>query len=56
MLEGFTWEAPRGDDFDVGFEAVEGKLKADLVVSLARASMGNETEWWMKMAMARKNR
>ena len=52
MLEGFTGEAPRGDDFDVGFEAVEGELKADLVVALARASMGHKTEWWVRMARA----
>ena len=30
-----TWNTPWCDDLDVGLEAVEGELEADLVVALA---------------------
>lgn len=32
---------PRGDDLDVGLEGVEGKLEANLVVTLTSAAMGD---------------
>ena len=37
-----TRDAPWSDDLDVGLEAVEGKLEADLVVTPARASVRDE--------------
>ena len=36
-----TWVSPRRDDLDIGLEAIERKLKTDLVVTLASATMGN---------------
>ena len=34
-----TRNAPRGNNLDVGLEAVEGELEADLVVALAGAAV-----------------
>ena len=38
-----TWKAPRCDHLDVGLEAVESELKADLVIALPSATMRHET-------------
>lgn len=32
---------PRGNDLDLGLQSVEGKLEADLVITLASATMGD---------------
>jgi hypothetical protein len=37
-----TRDSPRSDDLDIWFEAIEGHLEADLVVSFASAAMGDE--------------
>jgi hypothetical protein len=37
-----TWESPRGDDFNVGLEAVKGELETDLVVALSSATVRDE--------------
>lgn len=37
-----TGNSPRSDDFDVWLETVEGKLKSDLIISFASASVRDE--------------
>lgn len=37
-----TRDSPGSDNFDVGLQAIKGEFKADLVVSFACATMGNE--------------
>lgn len=44
VLCALTGDTPRSDDFDVGLEAVEGKLETDLVVTLARATVSNKAK------------
>jgi hypothetical protein len=39
-----TRNSPRCDHLDIGLEAVEGKLEADLVISFPRTAMRHETE------------
>jgi hypothetical protein len=39
-----TGDTPRRDNLDVRLEAVEGELKADLVVALAGAAVGDKAK------------
>ena len=39
-----TRNAPRGDDLDVGLQAIEGELETDLVVALAGAAVRDVAE------------
>jgi len=42
--DGPTRNPPWRDHLDTGFEAVEGELEPNLIVSFARAAMGHEAD------------